>query len=239
VQLAVALLLVSGGVDLAAGAPALAALGLAVAAGATLLDRRLGALAVLGAGVALAALWGGVPDVRFPALALFPAGVPSLSPAAVSGTVGQLAMTVGNAAVATSLLLSDLYDAEVSPDRLGGSMGAMNLLAVPFGALPMCHGSGGLAGKHAFGARTGGANVVLGLLYAAAALVVGLWASFPMAMLGVLLGIVALSLGRTALSGRDRWLVVLVGVLGLLTNVGIAFVAGVGAYQVVERYRAG
>jgi len=236
VQLAVALLLLEAGADLAIGAPVLAALGVAVAVGAILLDRRLGALAVLAVGVGLA-LAGGAPGIRLPSLALFPAGAPALTGAAVPGTVGQLALTVGNAAVATSLLLSDLYDADVSPDRLAGSMGVMNLLAVPFGALPMCHGSGGLAGKHAFGARTGGANVVLGVLYAGAALVVGLWTTFPMAMLGVLLAVVGLSLGRTALSGEDRWLVVGVGGLGLLTNVGIAFGAGLGAYQLLARYR--
>jgi hypothetical protein len=182
-----------------------------VAAGAALLDRRLGALAVLGAGVLFALTGGGVPAVSLPALALFPAGAPTLTRGALSGTVGQLAMPVGNAAVATSLLLSDLYDADVSPDDLAESMGTMNLLAVPLGALPMCHGSGGLAGKHAFGARTGGANVVLGVLYAGAALVAGLWTTFPMAMFGVLLAVVALSPGRTALDSADRWLVVAVG----------------------------
>ncbi len=60
-------------------------------------------------------------------------------------------MTVGNAALATSVLLADYFDRDVSADELATSMGAMNLLAVPFGAFPMCHGSGGVAGKYASG----------------------------------------------------------------------------------------
>nr|WP_321112514.1 putative sulfate/molybdate transporter [Halorussus salinisoli] len=56
----------------------------------------------------------------------------------------------------------------------------MNLFAIPLGAMPMCHGSGGVAGKYAFGARTAGANVILGSIYAVAAvLAVGIVAAFP------------------------------------------------------------
>jgi MFS superfamily sulfate permease-like transporter len=106
-------------------------------------------------------------------------------------------------------------------------MGAMNLLAVPLGALPMCHGSGGLAGKHAFGARTATANVFAGCLYALLALLAGLLVAFPMALLGVLLVVVALSLAQTAFASTDRWLFVAsVGGLAVLTNVGVAFLAG-------------
>ncbi|MFB6172638.1 MAG: putative sulfate/molybdate transporter [Haloarculaceae archaeon] len=238
VQFAVALLLLRSGVDLAAGAPAVALGGVAVAVVAAAVDRRLVALAVLGAGVVAAAVAGGLPSAAVPSLALFPTGLPSPTRGALSGSVGQLAMTVGNAAVATSLLLTDLFDAEVTPDDLAESMGVMNLLAIPTGAFPMCHGSGGLAGKYAFGARTGGANVVLGVLYAGAALVAGFWTAFPAAVLGVLLAVVALQLGRTALSAGERWLVLGVGVLGLLAGVGVAFVVGAGVHALAGRYRA-
>ena len=142
-------------------------------------------------------------------------------------------MTVGNAAVATSLLLSDYFDAEVSADELATSMGAMNLLAVPLGAMPMCHGSGGVAGKYAFGARTAGSNLILGGLYAlAAVLAVGVVAAFPLAMLGVVLAVIAVELGRAGLETNDLPLTVGIGVLGVLTNVGVAFVAGIVAQRV-------
>ncbi|WP_255195135.1 putative sulfate/molybdate transporter [Halorarius litoreus] len=237
VQLSVAAVLALAGFDLAAGAPTVAVVGLVVAVAATLVYRRAGALAVLAVGTAVALWSGGVPAVSVPALAVFPAGGPTLTTGAVEGLAGQLAMTVGNAAVATSLLLSDLFDAEVSADDLATSMGSMNLLAVPLGAVPMCHGSGGLAGKYAFGARTGGANLVLAGLYLVAALVAGLWAGFPLAMLGVLLLAVAWQLATVALDSRDRPLVVGMALLAVATNVGVAFVAGVVGHAALRRVR--
>jgi len=239
VQLGVALLLAGAGLDLAAAEPVVAVGGLGVAALAAVVDRRLAALAVLAAGTAVA-LRAGTPTVSLPALSVLPAGAPTLTRGALSGLAAQLAMTVGNAAVATSLLLEDLYGADVSADELSRSMGVTNLLAVPLGGVPMCHGSGGLAGKHAFGARTGGANVLLGLGYAAAALVAGLWAGFPTAALGVLLLVVAAGLGRVALrdvSGTDRRLVLGVGALSLLASVGVAFLAGAGVWWLIDRFR--
>jgi len=242
VQLAVALLLAETGVGLALDGPGLA-LGALALAGATVAagHRRASALVVLCAGGLLAGLETGVPSPAVPALA---ATVPSpdvfLAAATVEGTVAQLGMTVGNAAVATSLLLSDYFDADVSADQLAASMGAMNLLAVPLGALPMCHGSGGLAGKYAFGARTAGANLVLGGLYAAAAVAAtGLVAAFPLATLGVVLVAVAAELGRTSLDTDHLPLTLAVGAVGLLANVGIAFAGGLAAHLLVRHVRGG
>jgi len=186
--------------------------------------------------VAAGLLAGGVPAPAVPGLALFPAGVPSFTVGAVEGTVAQLTMTVGNAAIATSLLFGDLFDTDVSPDRLSTSMGTMTLAAVPLGGLPMCHGSGGLAGKYAFGARTGGANVVLGVLYFGAALVAGVWLQFPMALLGALVGAVALQLAVVAFDTDRPALVAAVGLLALATNVGIAFLAGLAYWLARERW---
>jgi len=239
VQLGVALLLAGAGLDLAASDPVVAVGGLGVAVLAAVVDRRLAALTVLAAGTVVA-LRAGTPTVSLPALSVLPASTPAFTHGALSGLAAQLAMTVGNAAVATSLLLEDLYGADVSADELSRSMGVTNLIAVPLGGVPMCHGSGGLAGKHAFGARTGGANVLLGLGYAAAALVDGLWTGFPTAALGVLLLVVAAGLGRVALrdvSGTDRGLVLGVGALSLLASVGVAFLAGAGVRWLLDRFR--
>ncbi|MFB6155727.1 MAG: putative sulfate/molybdate transporter [Haloferacaceae archaeon] len=228
VQLAVALLLGKTGVELGLADPILAAgaVALTVAVAATG-RRRASALAVLGAGGALAVASAGVPTPSLPALTPFPSGLPAFTVGAVEGAAGQLAMTVGNAAVATSLLFSDLFDADVPADDLASSMGGMCLVSVPLGGLPMCHGSGGLAGKYAFGARTGGANLVLGALYVGAALVAGVVLAFPTAVLGVLLVLVALQLGRSAARTDDWLLTGLVGVVGVLGNVGVAFALGV------------
>ena len=238
VQFAVACLLVVAAANLATAAPVVAVAGLALAAVVAAVSPRAVGLVVLAAGL----LWGlwtaGLPAASVPATTSFPSGGPTLSRAALEGTVAQLAMTVGNAAVATSLLLSDRYGTDVSPDRLAESMGAMNLLAVPLGAFPMCHGSGGLAGKHAFGARTATANLVAGCLYGGLAVVSGLFEAVPMALLGVLLVAVAASLARTALAATDRPVfVVAVGALAVLTNVGVAFAAGTAWWLLPRAFR--
>ncbi|SFG62483.1 Molybdate transporter of MFS superfamily protein [Halopelagius inordinatus] len=235
VQLAVALLLATTGVELAAGDPTLAAVSVGLVALAAAAGRaRLSSLLVLGAGVLVAVAAVGGVSPSLPPLAAVPV-TPTATLGAAEATLGQLAMTAGNAAVATSLLCSDLFDADVPPDRLAGSMGVMCLTAVPFGGLPMCHGSGGLAGKHAFGARTGGANVLLGVCYLAAACVAGVVVAFPTAFLGVLLLLVAWHLARAAARSDRLFLVCAVGVVGLLTNVGAAFLVGAVADRLLDR----
>ncbi|WP_311171709.1 putative sulfate/molybdate transporter [Halobellus ordinarius] len=238
VQLAVGLVLLETGIQLSLGdVPfallAVAVVGVSVASG----HRRGSTLAVVAVGIAVA-LWStGTPAPRLPAFSIAVPDRAALTSASIGATAAQLAMTVGNAAVATSLLLSDYYDADVSADALATSMGAMNLLAIPLGAMPMCHGSGGVAGKYAFGARTAGANLILGALYALAAVVaVGVVAAFPLAMLGVVLAVIAAELGRAGLDTDDLPLAVGIGVLGLLSNVGVAFVVGIGVYQLRERF---
>lgn len=237
VQLAVALILIRTGVELGVAAPRLAA-------GATLLALALitvgywnfTALGVLLAGGVVMVAGHGLPLQGPP-----PVTVPHLGPVdftigAVEATAAQLAMTVGNAAVATSLLLDDYFDRRISPDELASSMGVMNLVAIPLGGIPMCHGSGGVAGKFTFGARTAAANVVLGLAYIGLGLVaVGLLAAYPHAMLGVILVLVALELGRTSLRTDTYLLVGFVGLLGFLTNIGLALIAGIVVDQVRER----
>ncbi|WP_380676446.1 putative sulfate/molybdate transporter [Salinigranum sp. GCM10025319] len=241
VQLAVALVLLQSAFDLSVGAPGLALAAVVVAGVACLLvSGNASTLAVLGLGVGVALVHADAGAIAFalPSLSVTLPNASSLTTATAEGVVGQLAMTVGNAAVATSLLLSEYFDADVSPDELATSMGVMNLAAVPLGALPMCHGSGGVAGKYAFGARTAGANLLLAGGYALVALfAVGVVASFPLAMLGVLLALVAVELGRGALRTDRLWLTVGVGLCGLLANVGVAFVAGVAVSLVVDRVR--
>ncbi|WP_336038221.1 putative sulfate/molybdate transporter [Halobacterium yunchengense] len=228
VQLAVALVLFETAVGLGGANPGLAALAVAVGLAVAVVSVRASALAVVavGAGVALADV--GVPAVTVPTFALALPSVADVTGAAtVQAAVGQLAMSVGNAAVATALLLEEYFDADATADDLAASMGAMNLLAVPLGAIPMCHGSGGVAGKYAFGARTAAANVVLGAGYVlAAVLAVGVVAAFPVAMLGVVLAAVAVQLGRTSLDTDRLAVTVGVGVAGLAVGVGVAFVGG-------------
>lgn len=237
IQLAVALLLLKTGVTLSVS-------NVAMAGGATVLAliiiaagyRQASALVVLGAGVGVTIVSTGLPSPHLPTVSVsVPNLLPAVSRTALEATVAQLAMTVGNAAVATALLLDDYFDADVSPDELATSMGVMNLLAIPLGALPMCHGSGGVAGKYAFGARTAGANIVLGGLYASAAVVAGgLVIHFPVAMLGIVLALIAIELGRAGLQSEHLPLTVVVGLLGIVAGVGVAFVVGAVTYVLTQ-----
>ncbi|ELZ78081.1 sulfate transporter family permease [Haloferax larsenii JCM 13917] len=246
VQFGVALVLLSTGVELGVGDPLLAGVAVGVAALAALARRwNLSALAVLAVGAAIAASDVGLLGLTIPSLgdtALFAPA--TFTPATVTlpafeAAAAQLAMTVGNAALATSVLLSDYFGRDVSADELASSMGVMNLVSVPFGGLPMCHGSGGVAGKYAFGARTAGANVVLGIGYVLVALfAVDVAAAYPVSMLGVVLAIIGVQLGRTSLrevGGGAYPFVVAVGVVGVVANLGVAFVGGIALWLVWKR----
>ncbi|SFR30874.1 Molybdate transporter of MFS superfamily protein [Halorubrum sodomense] len=238
VQFAVGLVLFETGLGLAVEDPAVALAGVAIAAVFALAGHgKASALAVAVVGIATALVVAGVPTPRLPGAPPTPAFGAALTRATFDGVAAQLAMTIGNAALATALLFSDLLDAEVTPDELSTSMGITNLIAVPLGGIPMCHGCDGVAGKHAFGARTGGANVVLGAGYLVAALFAtpALIAAFPLAMLGALLAIVAVSLARNVTDSGNRALSVGIGLLALATNLGVAFLAGIAVHLAWER----
>ena len=238
IQLGVALVLLETGVGLGAGNVTLAALAVVVALVVIAFGYwQLSALVVLVVGAGVAMWSAGTPAPAVPSadgMMLF--GWSNLTFPALEATVAQLAMTVGNAALATSVLLSDYFRRSVSADELSTSMGVTNLVAIPFGALPMCHGSGGVAGKYAFGARTAGANVILGVAYVAVALLaVGLVAAYPVAVLGVILALVAFELGRTSLQEATALpFVIAVGVVGVVINLGVAFVGGAVAYLLLR-----
>lgn len=240
VQLGVALLLLETGISLAIAEPTLAGLGLAIALVFIVLGRGdLSTIVVLLVGCAIAVWVAGVPTPTLPGMPPTPDfGEFSLISTA-EGTVAQLAMTIGNAAVATSLLLSDYFDRQISPDELSMTMGGMTLAALPIGGIPMCHGSGGLAGKYAFGARTGGANIILGVIYLGLAFVAvgAIIIAFPLAILGILLVLIALELGRAAIRTEGLLITGGMGVVAVVTNIGIAFIVGILAWWAFEAIR--
>ncbi|MDO8840806.1 putative sulfate/molybdate transporter, partial [Methanocalculus sp.] len=125
----------------------------------------LSSLLVIGIGLAAGIYLTGLPPFRMIPL---PELIIPLSGdwlfATVHLVIPQIPLTLGNAILATSLLTLDLFKREVEPDRLSKTIGIMNILSCPFGAFPMCHGAGGLAAQYRFGARTGGANIIAGVL---------------------------------------------------------------------------
>lgn len=152
----------------------------------------------------------------------------------------QLPLTLGNAIVATAEENNRLFpDRAVNENKLSTSTGVLNLFSASVGGIPMCHGAGGMAGHVAFGARTGGATIILGVILLALAMffsgsVQTLFAVLPKAILGVILFLTGaqLALGSCDFSkDKGERLVTLVTAGLCVWNVGLGFLAGMaGAY---------
>jgi xanthine/uracil permease len=107
----------------------------------------------------------------------------------------------------------------------------------------MCHDAGGMAGHVQFGARTGGALIIPGILLLATATffsgsVETLLRLFPPAILGVILFLTGAQLALGACDmpkdKGERFAMMVTGALAVW-NVGIAFVVGMAAYWLNKR----
>lgn len=211
-QLGLGLALALVSLQLMASAPTVAVMTIALLLGLLFLPRYPSALIALAAAIALAQSLGiqGMEFAVATPAALSISSLPSVAEIerAVSLFVlPQFALTFTNAILVTALVAHDYFGdraAQVTPARLSITSGLANLLLTPFGALPMCHGAGGLAAHHRFGARSGMAPLVLGLVLLAFALMPGelalkMLAAIPAAGLGALL---LMASGELALTRR-------------------------------------
>ncbi len=158
--------------------------------------------------------------------------------------IPQLPLSLGNACIAVVAENNDLFpDRPVTERKVSTSMGLMNLFAPLIGGIPMCHGAGGMAGHVRFGARTGGALVILGSIIIVLALLFGnsvdlVFRMFPTAILGVILFFAGVELALSARdigSKREDFYVMLVTAGVATWNMGAAFVAGVLLHQALKR----
>ena len=126
----------------------------------------------------------------------------------------------------------------VRPNGLATTYGFANLLAGSLSGMPVCHGAGGLTAHYAFGARTAGAPLIMGIALAALAVGAGsglaaLLAAFPLPILAGLLataGVLHIGLLRD-LEDRRSWAVALaVGVLGFAFDLTLALGVGLAAW---------
>ncbi len=185
------------------------------------------ALVVFLLGIGVGIFRFGLPPLSFmtvPAFAL--PGGPDFFRGFTAATLPQIPLTLGNAVLATSLLITDLLDRKVKEKQLLLSMSAMCLFSVPFGGFPMCHGAGGLAAQYRFGARTGGSNIISGavlLLIAVFFATPRLEMLIPFGALGTLLFYAGLALLRTAQKTEDKIFTLATGVLALVVGMMWAF----------------
>lgn len=152
----------------------------------------------------------------------------------------QLPLTATNAVIATAVLISKYWpDRSISEKNLAFNMGIINLIVPFFGGMPMCHGAGGLAGQYYFGARTGGANVIEGVLEIGLGLLLGssivvLFSSFPLAIVGAMMLLVGIELAKFAKEMAWNWhlwpMVVTVAV-SLWSNMAYGYLAGMLLYH--------
>ena len=120
-------------------------------------------------------------------------GLNDLIIGAVFLALPQVPLTLGNAVIAITEENNRLFPRRpVSEGKISTSTGLMNIFSASVGGVPMCHGAGGMAGHIQFGARTGGAVVILGAILLLTAIffsssVGTLLRLFPPSILGVIL----------------------------------------------------
>jgi len=159
----------------------------------------------------------------------------------------QIALTTTNAVIATSTLITEYFPSKaVSEKKLALDHGIMNIISPFFGGMPMCHGAGGLAGQYYFGARTGGANIIEGIIEISLGLflagsIATLFALFPEGIIGAMLLLIGIQLTGFARDIKSRELPImgLVVVLALLTNMAIGFFVALGVFHAIRRWGRG
>jgi len=158
----------------------------------------------------------------------------------------QIALTATNAVIATSALISQYFpDKPVPEKKLALTMGIMNVVVPFFGGMPMCHGAGGLAGQYYFGARTGGTNIIEGIIEISLGLflagsIATLFALFPQSIIGAMLLLVGVQLTGFVRDIRKNELIIMALTAGvsLATNMAIGFVVAVILYHSLRKLKA-
>lgn len=159
----------------------------------------------------------------------------------------QIPLSIGNSIIATKQLLTDYFpEKKVTVRKISLTYSIMNIVNPFLSGIPTCHGSGGMAGHYAFGARTGGSVFIYGVLY----LVIGLFFSkgfeqvvkiFPLPVLGVILlfeGVSLMILIKDIVAWENGFLIaVLVGLIaaGLPYGFLIGIIVGTIIFYTVSK----
>jgi MFS superfamily sulfate permease-like transporter len=241
------------GVKLMGANPALAILASALTFALLSHERIPAMLILLGVGVLAAvlaepALIGDLGRVswhlRLPTFVLTQLGWRELVTGVLVLGLPQVALTLGNAILATVEENNQLFPTRpLTVKAVAIDHGIMNLLGTSIGGVPMCHGAGGMAAHVRFGARTGGALVILGSVV----LFIGLFFAdsvatffklFPPALLGVILMFGGLELAAGVHGNHeqkeDRYVMLLTAGVSLW-NMGVGYVAGLLLWHAYHR----
>ena len=204
------------------------------------------ALCVIVFGVAIAGLTIGFPQVQLKLTLpnLFQT-IPTLDQLLMGLwllALPQIPLSLGNSIYATADAAHQYFEghaATVTERRLMLTMGVNDAIAAVLGGMPVCHGSGGMTAHYQMGARTGGAPLMLGVIFLAIGLFAGpasmeILQLIPLPVLAVLLIYIG---WKHVLLARDlrgahqvatAGLVVMVAVL--TSNLGVGFLCGAVFY---------
>ena len=245
--------LMLGGIELMTKGWAIAAVLLAVSL--MLVGRRnfLAMLVLLGAGTVLAFVQDPTLTAKFaaieatsrlPSIGFSEIGWNELWIGATLLALPQVPLTLGNALIATVEQSNRLFpERPVTERRVALSTGLMNLWSAMLHGVPLCHGAGGMAGHVQFGARSGMAPIIIGVLLLLSGLffadaVALLFQAFPLPVLGVILFLaganLALAICDLGEAKSQRFTVLATAALAIW-HVGLAFVFGVLLEQALKR----
>jgi len=150
----------------------------------------------------------------------------------------QLSLTLTNAVIVTASLSRELFPSTgsiASERRLALSSGLANVLLCPLGAMPMCHGAGGLAAEFRFGARTGLAPIIFGAVLLVLAIAfadhaAALFALIPLGAVGSLLIFAGtdLAISRRLFDGKPSclWVIGATALATVTVNPALGLILG-------------
>jgi MFS superfamily sulfate permease-like transporter len=163
---------------------------------------------------------------------------PEVSHSLEIAVLPQLSLTLTNAVIVTAGLSREFFPVvgQIASERnLALSSGLANVLLSPFGAMPMCHGAGGLQAQYRFGARTGLAPIIFGSVLLVLAVgfadnAAALFSIIPIGAVGALLIMAGtdLAVSRRLFDARPScWPVIGVTALATLTiNPAVGLILG-------------
>ncbi|OIW15051.1 hypothetical protein TanjilG_13978 [Lupinus angustifolius] len=162
----------------------------------------------------------------------------------IKGTIPQLPLSILNSVIAVCKLSSDLFPGkDFSATSLSVTVGLMNLIGGWFGAMPACHGAGGLAGQYKFGGRSGGCVAILGGAKLVLGFVLGsslahILNQFPVAILGVLLLFAGIELAMTCRdmnTKEDSFVMLTCAAVSLVgSSAALGFLCGIIIYVILK-----
>lgn len=160
------------------------------------------------------------------------------------GAVPQIPLSVLNSVIAVCKLSGDLFPGtDLSATKVSISVGIMNSVGCWFGAMPVCHGAGGLAGQYRFGGRSGLSVVFLGVGKLILGLLFGnsfvrILSEFPIGILGVLLlfaGIELAMASRDMNSKEDSFVMLVCAAVSMTgSSAALGFICGIVLYLLLK-----